>query len=93
MPFDQANSAKYQPLTAEQFRHAVIDFSLKPKANALTQIADLYLYPMRRHGYDLRYLPHEILSANKRIIDTTLPADDQAVVGVKYSCFDGVVRA
>jgi hypothetical protein len=90
LPFDAESSAKYLPLRKEQFAATLLDFSFKPKANALTQIADLYLYPIRRGGYEPNYRPHQILMANKKIIDCLLAPAEAPILGVKYSCFDGI---
>jgi hypothetical protein len=80
-PFDAESSAKYAPLKIEDFATLLIDFSFKPKTNALTQIADLYLYPLRRGGYELSYRPHRLLSEKKKIIDCLLGPDEVSVLG------------
>jgi Protein of unknown function (DUF3800) len=87
-PFDAESSAKYSPLGKEQFSATLLDFSFKHKANVLTQIADLYLYPMRRGAYEA-YRPHQMLMENKKIIDCVLTQAETPILGVKYSCFDG----
>lgn len=91
-PFDEETSAKYQPLTREDFKAGLLDFSFKPKSNVLTQIADLYLYPMRRGGYDLHYRAHEALIEKRKLIDCHLQAEEIPLVGIKYSCFENVVK-
>jgi hypothetical protein len=93
LPFDAKTSAKYAPLSKEDLKALLLDFSFKPKANIFTQIADLYLYPMRRGGYDLRYRPHEFLIKRKKLIDCHLTDDEIPILGIKYSCFDEVVRS
>jgi Protein of unknown function (DUF3800) len=92
LPFDPKSSSKYEPLTKEQFKETLLDFSFKPKTNVLTQIADLYLYPMRRGGYELNYRPHQILITSNKIIDTQLAPAEVPMLGVKYSCFDEIER-
>jgi hypothetical protein len=92
LPFDANTSAKYAPLKREEFEAILLDFSFKPNANIFTQIADLYLYPMRRSGYDLRYRPHEFLVQRKKPIDCHLTEQEVQIVGIKYSCFDGLVK-
>ena len=92
-PFDKATSGKYQPLKKGDFEGILLDFSFKPKTNVFTQIADLYLYPMRRGGYDLRYYPHDFLVEHKKLIDCHLEDGEIPILGIKYSCFDGVARS
>lgn len=93
MPFNEATSAKYKPLTKDDFNSTLFEFALKPKCNPLVQIADLYLYPIRRGGYDLRYRPHEALIERAKLIDCTLEPDDVGTLGIKYSCFEDVERS
>jgi hypothetical protein len=93
MPFAAATSAKYSPLTQQQLNHTLIDFAFKPKTSRLIQIADLYLYPMRRGGYDLAYRPLDDLKANDKIIDCLLSPEDIVHLGVKYSCFEHVTKS
>jgi Protein of unknown function (DUF3800) len=93
LPFDPATSVKYAPLKKEEFKALLLDFSFKPKANVFTQIADLYLYPLRRAGYDLDYSPHTFLVQRDKLIDCHIAVEEAPILGVKYSCFDGVVRS
>ena len=56
----------------------------------MLQIADLYLYPMAKAGYDANYKPHVALMKAGRLIDSVLPPEDRPLLGVKCSCFDGL---
>ncbi|TIR50661.1 MAG: DUF3800 domain-containing protein [Mesorhizobium sp.] len=91
MPFDGGNSAGYQSLTAEQFRETVRGEPRgRTKATPMMQIADLFLYPMAKGGYDPSYRPYRVLMESKRLIDAHLPAEAVATLGIKYSCFDRI---
>jgi hypothetical protein len=43
--------------------------------------------------YDLRYNPHSFLVERKKLIDCHLPENEVPTLGIKYSCFDGIVRS
>lgn len=91
MPFDEGNSAKYQALSAEEFGHIVRgEPSRRTKKTPMLQIADLYLYPMAKGGYDRAYRPYKTLIQAGRLIDAVLPVDERHKFGIKYSCFEGV---
>ncbi|TIQ60834.1 MAG: DUF3800 domain-containing protein, partial [Mesorhizobium sp.] len=91
MPFDGANSASYGSLTAEEFRDIVRGEPRgRTKATPMLQIADLYLYPMAKGGYDPSYRPYRALMDHKRLIDAHLPPEDLASCGIKYSCFERI---
>jgi hypothetical protein len=89
MPFDQGNSASYGSLKADDFRRIILgDPHRITKKSALAQIADLFLYPMTKGGYDNTYEPYAKLIERKMVIDCHLSRDEIALRGVKYSCFD-----
>lgn len=88
MPFAKATSDKYGPLTANQLKDTLYDLKFKSKTSALAQLADLYLYPIARGGYDATYLPYKMLREKKRLIDDLLPTDELESRGIKYSCFE-----
>jgi len=89
MPFDGSNSAAYGSLAAEDFRRIVMgDPKRKTKATPMMQIADLYLYPMAKGGYDPTYRPYVKLMDNGKLIDALLKAEDRPTLGIKYSCFN-----
>jgi len=88
MPFDVTTSEKYDFLKPEDFRHIVLGSPKRQtKKSPLLQIADLYLYPMVKGGYDQEYPPYKILMQNKKLIDALLPDELVEKRGIKYSCF------
>ncbi|MDA9453058.1 hypothetical protein XI00_01920 [Bradyrhizobium sp. CCBAU 21359] len=89
MPFDQGNSAPYGSLTADDFKKIVLGEPHRvTKTYGLAQVADLFLYPMIKGGYDETYGPYVRLLERKKIVDCVLESDEVALRGVKYSCFD-----
>jgi hypothetical protein len=88
MPFASYNMAKYAPLSAGELADTLYDLDFKAKSSPLDQIADLYLYPMARGGYDSTYAPYVSLSENKKLIDNLLTAEEIPHLGIKYSCFE-----
>ncbi len=88
MPFDEGRSSGYSGLSPDEFRAGLLgDPSRLTKQAPLMQIADLYLYPMVKAGYQ-PYDPFERLVAAERVIDALLPEEERASLGIKYSCFD-----
>jgi hypothetical protein len=88
MPFAKDNSLKYGPLSPDELRFRLVDLDFKTKSSAMIQLADLYLYPLCRSGYDQLYRPLKLLRENKKIIDLRLTDEEVPQLGVKYSCFD-----
>ena len=89
MPFNAQTSAAYGTLKAEDFKRIILgDPERITKKAGLAQIADLFLYPMIKGGYDPSYPSYGKLVENRLIIDCVLPADGVSARGVKYSCFD-----
>jgi hypothetical protein len=93
MPFDGGNMAKYGPLSAAELADTLYDLRFRTKKSPLMQLADIYLYPMARGGYDSDYLPYKTLRENKKLIDDHLTAEEIPHLGIKYSCFDLVEKA
>lgn len=91
-PFDATNAAKYAPLSQPQLSDALYDFKTKDKSSPMIQLADLYLYPMCRGGYEALYRPYRLLRDSKKLRDDHLSAEHVEVLGIKYSCFE-LVRA
>ena len=85
-PFSE-NSSKYGPLNADQYASGLYDFKTKFKSSPIVQVADLYLYPMCRGGYEPSYQPYVDLKKNS-LIDCHLAPEHVDAGGVKYSCFD-----
>jgi hypothetical protein len=88
MPFHGDRSGSYDALTSENFRQIVLgDPQRLKKKSPLVQIADLYLYPMAKSGYDPNYEPFVQMRSAKRIIDEHIPTEERPSHGIKYSCF------
>jgi len=93
MPFDSDNAAAYRGLEADEFRALVLgEPKGRTKRTPMLQIADLYLYPMAKAGYDASYKPYLALMRAGRLIDSGLSSEDRPLIGIKYSCFDDVDR-
>jgi hypothetical protein len=94
MPFDHGNSSGYSGLKPEEFKKGVLGdpSRVTKKGSPLIQMADLYLYPMVKAGYQDGYPPYNQLYAANRVIDALLPDDARASCGIKYSCFDLVQK-
>lgn len=93
LPFDGDNSAVYQGPTADEFRAIVRgEPKRRTKKTPMLQIADLYLYPMAKGGYDESYSPYVSLLKAGRLIDAILERSERQLLGIKYSCFDGIDR-
>jgi hypothetical protein len=90
MPFATDNMAKYAPLSATELTETLYDLDFKKKSSPMVQVADLYLYPMARGGYDPTYLPYKSLRGSKKLIDDLLTEDEIPHLGIKYSCFEHV---
>ena len=93
MPFAVPTSEKYGPLSVEQLKITLYDLKFKKKTSPLIQLADLYLYPIARGGYDKEYLPYKILRTDKKTIDDHLSPSLTESMGVKYSCFELAMAA
>lgn len=88
MPFSGENSLPYRGLMADEFRELVLgEPKRRTKKTPMLQIADLYLYPMAKAGYDRGYKPYRALMEAGRLIDAILPTEDRPLLGIKYSCF------
>jgi hypothetical protein len=88
-PFNPVTSEEYRPLSAEDFSRIILgEPQRKTKSNPLLQIADLFLFPMVKGGYDSLYHPYRRLKAAGKIIDCVLSENDLPYMSVKYSCFD-----
>lgn len=88
MPFNQDSSKKYGVLMAEDFQSLVIgEPRRRKKDNLYLQIADLYLYPMAKRGYDSTYNPWVKLYKAEKVIDALIPEEQWGNLGIKYSCF------
>lgn len=87
MPFARESSSKYEPLTCNELGGTLYDLKMKDKSSPMIQLADLYIYPLCRAGYEPAYRSYVDLRESCRIIDSGLTTDERLVLGVKYSCF------
>lgn len=89
MPFSASTSGKYSPLSADALKATLYDLKFKNKTSQLAQLADLYLYPIAKAGYQNDYRPHAILVEQQKLINAHLSSEHRESEGIKYSCFDG----
>lgn len=88
MPFQDATSAKYAPMSASELSKTLYELRFKKKSSPMAQLADLYLYPIARGGYAPDYRPYRALREHKMLIDDHLDDDGRPHLGIKYSCFE-----
>jgi Protein of unknown function (DUF3800) len=89
MPFDKGNSSQYGGLSKDDFNKIVLgDAQRLTKDSPLIQLADMYLYPIVKGGYDKDYQPYRDLMRANRIVDAIIDNDMRSTNGIKYSCFD-----
>ena len=89
MPFDSGSSSGYEGLGVEDFEKYLISEPLeRTKKTPVMQLADLFLYPMAKAGYDPLYEPYREMIARGRVVYHDQPDDVRARIGIKYSCFD-----
>lgn len=87
-PFDSQRASKYVPMHRDELSSTLYDFKTKNKSSQLMQIADLYLYPICKGGYDANYYPYMKLRESSKLLDQHV--DDVGMEGVKYYCFERV---
>lgn len=88
-PFNPTTSEGYCPLSSKDFSRIILgEPKRKTKANHLLQIADLFLFPMVKGGYDQKYFPYRRLKESGKLIDCVLSEEDCPYMSIKYSCFD-----
>lgn len=88
-PFDPDRSRQYDALSASDYSRIVEgDPQRLTKESPAIQIADLYLYPMVKAGYEPEYAPWQNMLAAGKVIDALLTEEERPLLGVKYSCFD-----
>jgi hypothetical protein len=91
--FDKGNSAKYQPLEADDFKKALISIEGKNKSNRMTQLADSYVYAMARGAYDRKFDLYRRLMESGKLVTSQVPGHLAATHGIKHSCFELVLRS
>jgi hypothetical protein len=87
-PFDASTSEKYRPLSADEFKQTLLEFLPKAKSSPVTQLADLYLWPMCMGGYAPDNRPYARLKEDGKLIECVLHEPDWPMLGTKYYCFD-----
>jgi hypothetical protein len=88
LAFDGANSAKYEPLTKEQFANTLGTIEYKTKTSRMLQIADSYIYAIARQKYDRGFGVFRHLRDTRRIINFALEdAERIKAMGIKYYCY------
>lgn len=89
-PFDNVTSGSYVALGPADYKRIIEGEPRRvtKKDSPAVQIADLYLYPMVKAGYDPSYTPWQAMCGAKKVIDAVLKPEDRAMLGIKYSCFD-----
>jgi hypothetical protein len=87
-PFNNENAAKYNPLDQPDLANTLYDLKIKSKSSPMMQIADLYLYPICKGGYDANHYPYQILKAYQKLIDFHVIEPSSG--GIKYYCFGGI---
>lgn len=92
LPFAADTSQKYEPLSQEQLNHILYTFRFKQKSSPMTQLADLYLYPMCRVAYDPAYRAYQALYDARKLIDAVLEENEIPYLGIKYSAFELVLN-
>jgi len=86
--FDGERSAKYQPLSTEDFASTLLDAKWKTKTSRMLQIADSYIYAIARGRYDKRFDVYRQLRDSRKIMNFALDdAEDIRAMGIKYYCF------
>jgi hypothetical protein len=88
LAFDAGNSAKYDPLSANDFQRTLISIEGKDKPNRMMQIADSYIYAIARGGYERKFDIYRRILERGKLISSQVDGALAATVGVKYSCFE-----
>lgn len=92
MPFDAKNSGKYQPLSKDDLSSTLYDLKFKYKSSPMSQLADLYLWPICMGGYHASNRTYKRLLKDGKLIECHLAPEDCETLGSKYSCFENVER-
>ena len=93
LPFDAATSNPYAPLSAADCAETLVELRFKFKSSPMTQIADLYLWPILWEKYRPGYRPYQEFRAGGRLIECVLDRADLKTHGSKFSCFELVEAA
>ena len=91
MPFADNALGRYGGLSAQDFKDLVRgEPRRRKKSTPMLQVADLYLYPMAKAGYDPDYRAYRALYKAGKIIDAILEESARPLEGIKYSCFESI---
>jgi Protein of unknown function (DUF3800) len=88
LAFDETTSAKYTPLTKEEFAAVLLSIEGKDKKNRILQIADSYIYAIARGSYDVKFEVYKRISESGKLITSQVPGGDASILGIKKYCFD-----
>lgn len=92
-PFDAGKSNNYGALHAADYARLLKGgVERQTKHSPAIQVADLYLYPMVKAGYDETYRPWQVMMKRGRLIDALLEPSERVTLGIKYSCFEWVQK-
>lgn len=92
LPFDSERSDKYGPMRQDELAETLYELRFKAKTSPLSQLADLFLWPICMGGYHAGNKPYRRLIDDGKLIECLLPPESHAKLGSKYSCFDLVER-
>jgi hypothetical protein len=91
--FNAKTSAKYLPLTADEFQHLLLDIEGKDKNNRMMQIADSYVYAIARGSYQRKFAIYKRLAESGRLITSQVASELAPILGVKTYCFELVMAS
>ena len=92
LPFDAGRMQKYAPLTVDELRDTLFEFTTRTKESLLMQMADLVLWPVCIGGYHPDNRNYVELLIWRKLLDAHCTAEN-GLHGVKYSCFDAPAEA
>jgi hypothetical protein len=88
LQFDTKNSAKYSPMTPEDFNFTLLDIEGKDKKNTLMQVADSYVYAISRGAYQSDFDVYRRIAQSGKLITSQVPGAQAALLGIKNYCFE-----
>lgn len=90
MPFGKESSGKYAPLSPAEFTESLYEFDLKRKTSPMSQMADLFLWPICMGGYHKSNRPYRHLMDDGKLVECLFSEEDWPMLASKYSCFEKV---
>ena len=90
LAFSKESSAKYGPLTKEEFTEVLGTIEYKDKTSRMLQIADSYIYAIARGKYDRTFMLYRLLRDKRKLMNFALDGDNEKIkaMGIKHYCFD-----